>query len=83
MCPRTNTPLIYKTQDSWFIDIQSQKEKLYKNNEQINRTPAHIKNGRFLKSLESAPDRCISRTRFWATPMPVWKGETSGKLKVM
>jgi isoleucyl-tRNA synthetase/broad specificity phosphatase PhoE len=72
MCPRTNVPLIYKTQDSWFIDIQSIKGKLAEHNQDINWVPWHLKDGRFAKSMESAPDWCISRTRYWATPMPVW-----------
>lgn len=75
MCPRTGVPLIYKTQDNWFINIKSIKDKLFKENEKINRVPDHLKNGRFLKSMESAPDRCISRTRYWATPMPVRESE--------
>lgn len=75
MCPRTGVPLIYKTQDSWFINIQSIKHLLAVNNEKINWLPEHLKHGRFAKSMESAPDRCISRTRYWATPMPVWASE--------
>lgn len=74
MCPRTGTPLIYKAQDSWFIDIQSLKTKLIEENEGINWYPEHLKYGQFLKSMEGAPDWCISRTRYWGTPMPVWKG---------
>lgn len=81
MCPRTGVPLIYKTQDNWFIDIKSIKERLFAENEKVNRVPEHLKHGRFLKSMESAPDRCISRTRYWATPMPVWVAE-SGKIIV-
>ena len=83
-CPRSGTPLVYKAQDSWFIDIngpqdifwgKSLKERCIEENEKINRYPAHNKYGRFLKSLESAPDRCISRTRFWGTPMPIYRSE--------
>ena len=72
MCPRTQTPLIYKTQDSWFIDINSVKPQLLAQNENINRVPNSVKHSRFAKSIETAPDRCISRTKYWATPMPVW-----------
>ena len=64
-CPRSGTPLVQKAQDSWFIDIQSQKEKLLAANEKINWFPEYLKYGRFAKGIESAPDWCISRTRFW------------------
>ena len=74
MCPRSWTPLIYKSQDSWFIDIQSLKEKLIEENEWINWYPEHLKHWQFLKSMEWAPDWCISRTRYWWIPMPIWIG---------
>jgi isoleucyl-tRNA synthetase len=57
--------LIFKAQDSRFIDIQKLKPQLLKANEDINRYPDHFKYGRFAKTMEQAPDWCISRTRFW------------------
>jgi isoleucyl-tRNA synthetase len=81
-CPRSGTPLVQKAQASWFIDIQSQKEKLLEANKQINWFPEHLKFGRFAKGIESAPDWCISRTRFWWAPMPVWIGEDGEKVVV-
>ena len=73
MCPRTWTPLIYKVQESWFIDIKNLKDRLIEENEWINWAPEHLKHGQFLKSMESAPDWCISRTRYRWAPMPIWR----------
>jgi len=74
-CPRSWVPLVYKAQKSRFINIQNIKEDLLAKNEEINRFPPHIKHWRFAKSIENAPDRCISRTRFWGTPMPIRRNE--------
>lgn len=79
-CYRCETPLIYKAQPSWFININKIRKELLKNNENINWIPEHLKNGRFKKGIEVAPDWGISRTRFWATPMPVWQREEKGEI---
>ena len=74
-CYRCDTKLMYRAIPSWFIDIADQKElMLAKNTEQINWFPPYLKEGRFAKTIETAPDWNISRDRFWATAMPVWKG---------
>ncbi len=74
-CYRCDTKLMYRAIPSWFIDIAGQKElMLAKNTEQINWFPPYLKEGRFAKTIETAPDWNISRDRFWATAMPVWKG---------
>lgn len=77
-CYRCETPLIHKAQPSWFINVEKLKSNLLKNNEDINWIPSHLKKGRFKKGIEMAPDWGISRTRFWATPMPVWQREENG-----
>lgn len=80
-CHRCDNKLIYRAHPSWFMDIESQKqEMLEQNGESINWFPNHIKEGRFAKNIEAAPDWNLSRDRFWATAMPVWKGiDKSGK----
>jgi isoleucyl-tRNA synthetase len=73
--PRTGNKLMYRAHPSWFMDIDSQRtEMLEQNSKHINWFPDHIKHGRFEKTIETAPDWNLSRDRFWATAMPVWKG---------
>lgn len=81
-CYRCQTPLIYKAQDSWFLNISKLKKQLYKTNKNINWVPKNA-NNRFLKGIENAPDWCISRTRYWATPMPIWECQKCKERKIV
>ena len=73
-CHRCGTKLMYRAHPSWFMDIDGQRSEMLEQNGDINWFPSHIKHGRFEKTVESAPDWNLSRDRFWATAMPVWKG---------
>lgn len=80
-CHRCGTRLMYRAHPSWFMDIDGQREKMLEKNEPIDWFPAHVKHGRFEKTVQQAPDWNISRDRFWATAMPVWKGtDKTGKV---
>ena len=78
-CYRSNTPLLYKGVSSWFLDVEKIKEKLLKNNEEINWIPEHLQKGRFGKWLENARNWCIARNRFWGTPIPIWICDVCGE----
>ena len=73
-CHRCGTKLMYRAHPSWFMSIDSQRREMLEQNGPINWFPEHIKQGRFAKTVQSAPDWNLSRDRFWATAMPVWKG---------
>ena len=73
-CYRCGTPLMYRAHPSWFMDINSQRDLMLDQNENINWYPPHIKHGRFEHTVATAPDWNLSRDRFWATAMPIWRG---------
>ena len=71
-CYRTDTPLIYKVTSSYFIKVPDLKDDLLQNNDKVNWYPSHIGTGRFKSWLENVKDWCVSRNRFFGTPLPIW-----------
>lgn len=73
--PRSKDLLIYRAQSAWFVDVTKLKAKILDTSKKIHWFPEHFKEGRFGKGLETSPDWCISRTRYWGAPLPVWECE--------
>lgn len=82
-CWRCDTPLLNYATSSWFVNVTKIKKQLLENAKDIHWVPGHIKEGRFGKWLEGARDWSISRQRFWASVLPVWKCEKCDATRVL
>ena len=80
--PRSKQRIIYRAFPSWFFNVTDSKTMLIEENEKINWFPEYLKHGRFEKNIEAAPDWNLSRDRFFATAMPVWRGD-KGSVKMV
>ena len=80
-CWRTDKPVLYYPLDAWFIRTTAVKEKMVALNETINWKPKSTGEGRFGNWLENMVDWNLSRSRFWGTPLPVWRTEDASEEK--
>ncbi len=74
-CWRTDTPIIYRAINSWYVRVTDFRDRMVELNQEINWIPSHVRDGQFGRWLEGARDWSISRNRFWGAPIPIWRSD--------
>jgi len=82
-CWRCGTPLLYYAMTSWYLKTTAVKKELIANNNSVNWIPEHIKEGRMGDWLKNNHDWALSRSRYWGTPLPIWRCEECNETELI